>query len=411
MRERNGNDLRVIIIGSGITGMFAAYYLRKGGHEVTILDSASQGVTSVNNAGFITPSFILSPHIGLLTLLSTTVAPRGPIRISMGQIVRNPRWFATALRARSQPEEQSLKFGRLSLRLFGEVVNKEGFDVDLVQGVVGLFLRPETAAEFAARINGRYISGNELGELGYCGFGGGMMIEDQLSVNPVKLFNQMRHNLVEKGVRFEYGGDATLLGKDGMVNSVSFRGNRLIADCYLVAAGAASTSVCQSVGYNPHVLPARGLAMLLNTGGTKIVDYPALLEDYGITVAQHNFNTLRIAGLFEFAGFKESFDESRRRWLIDTAARHMHRAANLRHESGGVGFRPCTPDQMPVTGSIPGYRNLYIATGNCRLGLTLAAATGNLLASVIGGEPSPDDIPRQFSPARFDGGQWIANHF
>jgi glycine/D-amino acid oxidase-like deaminating enzyme len=38
---------------------------------------------------------------------------------------------------------------------------------------------------------------------------------------------------------------------------------------------------------------------------------------------------------------------------------------------------------MPLIGPVPGYKNAYIASGNCRLGVTLAPATARLLVSML----------------------------
>jgi len=72
----------------------------------------------------------------------------------------------------------------------------------------------------------------------------------------------------------------------------------------------------------------------------------------------------------------------------------------------GVGFRPCTPDQRPVIGVVPGYENAYIASGNCRLGVTLAPATASILRSmIVGTAPASkgSDFGRSswYEPGRF----------
>ena len=51
----------VIIIGGGIIGLCSAYYLQKEGHKVTVIDKSdyASGASYVN-AGYITPSHIIS---------------------------------------------------------------------------------------------------------------------------------------------------------------------------------------------------------------------------------------------------------------------------------------------------------------------------------------------------------------
>ncbi len=55
----------------------------------------------------------------------------------------------------------------------------------------------------------------------------------------------------------------------------------------IIAAGNRSGDLCRSVSYDLHVFLARGIVALYDTAGEKIVLTPALLENYGVGVAQH----------------------------------------------------------------------------------------------------------------------------
>ncbi len=67
----------------------------------------------------------------------------------------------------------------------------------------------------------------------------------------------------------------------------------------------------------------------------------------------------------------------------------------------GIGFRPCTPDQFPLVGTIPGCENAYVASGNCRLGITLAPSTAFVIRSMIVGKKYLDELKSSLNPARF----------
>jgi D-amino-acid dehydrogenase len=66
--------MKVAILGSGVIGTTAAYYLAKDGHEVTVLDRQSGPAleTSYANAGEISPGY------------SAPWAGPGPLRRSSG---------------------------------------------------------------------------------------------------------------------------------------------------------------------------------------------------------------------------------------------------------------------------------------------------------------------------------------
>jgi D-amino-acid dehydrogenase len=118
-------------------------------------------------------------------------------------------------------------------------------------------------------------------------------------------------------------------------------------------------------------------------------------------VIQHNQSTLSVTGFFELRGFDSTFGESRKSWLLKVVNDHLTGANKLRYVKEGVGYRPCTPDQLPVIGKVPGYENLFVASGHCRLGVTLAAATGDAIASLLAEKTTSDSLLQHFEPARF----------
>lgn len=67
------------------------------------------------------------------------------------------------------------------------------------------------------------------------------------------------------------------------------------------------------------------------------------------------------------------------------------------------GFRPFTPDHLPVIGPDPRIAGLWHAGGHEGAGIGLAPATGALIAAQIAGT-TPDLDPTPFLPARFASG-------
>jgi D-amino-acid dehydrogenase len=59
-----------------------------------------------------------------------------------------------------------------------------------------------------------------------------------------------------------------------------------------------------------------------------------------------------------------------------------------------------TPDSLPIIGPSPALRNVWIAAGHNMLGLSMAPATGRLIAEMIAGEP-PHIEPKPYSAERF----------
>ena len=65
-----------------------------------------------------------------------------------------------------------------------------------------------------------------------------------------------------------------------------------------------------------------------------------------------------------------------------------------------AGFRPATPDHMPVIGADPDLSGLIYATGHYRNGILLAPITAACVAALIDGANPPVDV-RAFRVERF----------
>ncbi len=383
--------------------MFASYYLIRNGFSVTIVDkNPSGGETSVYNAGLIVPSFAPTPTIGMSKILAAYIGRQGPVYISPRQILMNAKWLMAALKHGVHGSEKAvIELGMKSLELYKDFFAEESVGVDLAKGIIGLYKDADHARKAAQELNGQFIDEKEAQRLGFTRFGGGVLFEGELSVDPAKLFKELRRRLSEMGARMILGGEAQLNSSRPKISSAIVNGENLTGDFFVVAAGAWSRNLCGPLGYDPHVIPARGLAMIFDTGGAKLVGYPALFEDYGIAVVQNGPSALTVTSFFELRGFQSTFSESRKRWLLKILSSHLKDYNQLRYINEGVGYRPCTPDQLPVIGKVPGYENLIIASGHCRLGITLAPATGHMIGSMLAGQMPPEGLLRPFDPSRF----------
>jgi D-amino-acid dehydrogenase len=70
-----------------------------------------------------------------------------------------------------------------------------------------------------------------------------------------------------------------------------------------------------------------------------------------------------------------------------------------------MGHRPSTPDSLPVICRAPSHRNAYFAFGHGHLGLTLAAATGRVIADAVAGREPPMNMDA-FHVGRFRRFPW-----
>jgi len=235
-----GKPMKVVVVGGGMSGMFASYYLIKAGHSVTIVDKdMDEDRTSIYNAGFITPSFSAAPA-ALRTLIAAAIRPQGPLYISLREIIRNPHWFRIGLRSGLTGfEDVVMNLGKRSLALYENFFREEEVDVDLVNGVIALFASAEHAKKVAEAVGGRLVYGGEIEEMGFRGFGGGAVL-NELSVNPLKLYTELRRRLAEMGTKFLFGKPATIKAEGGKIKHAEVNGEFLEGDACGIVAGARS---------------------------------------------------------------------------------------------------------------------------------------------------------------------------
>lgn len=86
--------------------------------------------------------------------------------------------------------------------------------------------------------------------------------------------------------------------------------------------------------------------------------------------------------------------------MLDLAIAYMPGLKDVTALRAWTGFRPASPDKLPLLGPVPGRPGLWLATGHEGLGITTALASAALLAARLCGTPPPFE-PAPYEPARF----------
>ncbi|QDQ26526.1 FAD-dependent oxidoreductase [Chitinimonas arctica] len=88
------------------------------------------------------------------------------------------------------------------------------------------------------------------------------------------------------------------------------------------------------------------------------------------------------------------------RRMLSRAFDYLPGLAELQAIRAWSGFRPATPDKLPLLGPVPGKQRLWLATGHEGLGITTALSSAELLADLLC-DCAPTLDPRPYDPARF----------
>ncbi|MBV8202837.1 MAG: FAD-binding oxidoreductase [Acidobacteria bacterium] len=101
----------------------------------------------------------------------------------------------------------------------------------------------------------------------------------------------------------------------------------------------------------------------------------------------------------ELVGWDRSHNHGLERRMIGRALDFLPQLAGVAALRGWIGFRPASPDNLPLIGPWPQSPGLWIAGGHEGLGITTSLATARLLADLIAGR-RPEIDPAPFAPAR-----------
>ena len=102
----------------------------------------------------------------------------------------------------------------------------------------------------------------------------------------------------------------------------------------------------------------------------------------------------------EWRGFDKETSTSAHRSILEGAVRLVPDMADARLSLQTACLRPVTPDWLPIIGRLPGWDNVYLATGAGKKGILLSPGIGKSVADLMTqGETSLSIGP--FSPDRF----------
>jgi glycine oxidase len=163
-------------------------------------------------------------------------------------------------------------------------------------------------------------------------------------------------------------------------------GDRIVAGRCLLASGAWSDALLQQLGASPGVHPVRGQIVLFHNPQprpTKILmfgkRYLVPRGDGRVLVGSTEEPEARFNSWPTPSGVGE---------LLAYATRLFPAWAGAEVEKCWAGLRPGTPDGLPFIGPVPGWENIFLATGHFRAGVQLSIGTARAIAELLAGKPA-----------------------
>lgn len=223
---------------------------------------------------------------------------------------------------------------------------------------------------------------------------GALWAPREAAIEPAALVRALLADAVAAGARVVEDRVIGLQRRGERVQGVMGR-ETWSAEHVVVAAGAWSGQLAGLPRPLP-VVPIRGQMAAF--------PWPPAIEP-AIVYGKHSYLVARggeaIAGsTMEHAGFSAEVTAAGLAHIFNAVTALCPALSNLDVIRTWAGFRPMTPDGLPVIGKEPRVEGLWYATGHGRNGILLAGITGQIIRQLINGEPSVDDLT-PYRPQRF----------
>jgi D-amino-acid dehydrogenase len=392
----------VAVVGAGMVGLSAAWFLQEHGLQVTVLerDGVGRG-SSRGNAGWLAPAIATPlPEPAVVKYgLRALVSPDSPVYVPPRLDVRLLRFLlAFVSHSTTRQWRRSMRalipLNRLALESF-DLLGEGG-----VEGVTRA-AQPLLAAFRTSQERSRLVT--EIGHVQSLGqvvafdvltgdeartvepllserVGAAIQLHDQRFIDPAAYVRALAESVQRRGGAIIPGAAATeVLDVGRAVRVVSSDGGSRQYDAVVLASGAWLGGLARRFGVRTIVQSGRGYSFSIATSRTPHgpVYFPAAR-----VACTPIGDRLRIAGTMEFRAPGARLDPRRVR-AITQAVRPLLRDVDLDDRvQEWVGPRPCTPDGLPLIGATRSPR-VFVAGGHGMWGITLGPVTGRLLARRI----------------------------
>ncbi|MGT2681882.1 NAD(P)/FAD-dependent oxidoreductase [Streptococcus porci] len=359
---------KIAIIGAGIVGSTAAYYLSKTEIDVTIFDEGTGQATKAA-AGIICPWFSRRRH---------------------------KAWYRLARLGADFYQE-------LLTDLREDQVSTDFYDQS---GALLLKSRPEYLEELCELAESRLAESPLIGRLAVktlaevqadypdlAGFDRGILTTGAARVEGAQLTKTL---VRASGFKFLREKAELRILPDGV-----YEVNGQIFDTVILACGAWLPQILEPLGYSVDVSPQKGQLRDYFFDDLETGDNPVIIPEGEIDVIPFAGGKVSVGASHEKnMGFDLTVDEAILTDFHVRASAFFPRLKDASSHQNRVGIRAHTSDYCPFIGRVPGLDNVYAVSGLGSSGLTTGPLLGKILSQLVTGQ-EPYLLPTDYPISRY----------
>ncbi|MGF6482849.1 NAD(P)/FAD-dependent oxidoreductase [Paraburkholderia sp. JPY419] len=407
------------VIGGGIVGVCCALYLQRAGYAVTLIDPEAPGNSTAKwSCGQMAVSEVipLSKPGVLMKVPGWLFDRKGPLSLRPSALPGIVPWFVRFLMCARHAKivEIAQSMATLTHDVYADFAPLlDACDDKTLMGerpILEVFDDPGALAHEQPHLDLREslgfksqrLNAKEIGDLepAFAGrFSHGLMFPDWRAVSDTMGFiAALTASFIAQGGRRIRTEADRIDESNGQATGVTLaNGERIAARHVIVAAGTGARRFFRSLGIDVPLTGIAGYQAVVSDPGVEI-RHSTIYADGGFCFTPMT-RGLQIGGTIEFAGHGAKPDFRRADIILDKAKRVLPQMRTS-HLEYGVGYRPFLPDTKPIIDRSRRLSNVFMAFGHGQLGLTLGATTGRLIADLVAGRPTKQDLA-PFSAYRF----------
>ncbi len=370
----------VVVLGAGVAGCAAAYYLARRGLSVRVVEQEAIGSRSSGYAlGLLNPTTDFGPPEPLTDVAFNMHRDLWPVLQQESGVDLQTR-LAPHLELCLDGMESRDEHERV-LRLWAES-ETDGFSTR--------WLEPDEVHRLEPRVTPDIR--------------GAVLLESVVFLDSYRFTLALAQAAELHGASFTQGEVTGLRTSGSRVCGVTFTGGEIPCERVVVALGPWAGRAADWLGVDIPVRPQKG--QIIHLQGFEqplrhhIHAHHSLRVGGTCTVVQKPDGMVWVAATREDADFDDATTVEARDTLAQRGTVMVPDLADLGLTEQTACLRPLTPDEQPIVGKAPGWDGVYLSLGAGGKGILLGPAAGQAIADlVLEGETTLPIEP--FSPERF----------